>query len=749
MYDYQLRDVTSDEVFVRIDASTHLDYWHSKFPNLEFFELARRALPMVPRASDAKRGYGSDPWWQNLFDEFIVDGRTGNGVHAKYEFSEVLYSTSISCPPNVDGEMNIKVQGKLEAKLDWGLSLIGLLHDTSFEESYAFFAFRGASVNLIPTIEGSAQISMETIELKLLEDFAPWGANFNLKGLVTVGPFMDVTARIDAIATLSGKFQAAVSLGTGGTLSWMYPPSLDSGTGIDGFYPRMFPSDTQVIPSYEVSVASQGSISLEVTPSVAFKVEVDLGGYIGTKALSTNSHMRADFTNQMVLGVGVADSSCDGLYYWIDYILGFRVVANASALGWTQDRGVWTSARGLKSRQCYAFSDDTGEARRSLNIRTDDDPSSANPLFPDPTGSHLACARDTTADGDGICPDWYDSEGNQINSCVSSSSSQAASLSRRDAELAENERWFIERSIEKRAGKAAIGLCRFVDSNGVESDILSIDQINFPSSGELITMFPNVLTYGADQPNTCSDFGMEHKWLDDPRFDLCEYMGFWWGQVPIIPTFTGTFYDSAQISGIIRIMAKTLGNSDTFVDELVLLYSDVNGMKEKAFGDYEDPLNIDGCLAANPPAYQFIMDGLRKEVFTIKYLQMVSNNFTAQAERVGNWLDGAEDDLARFSNQNYNVLPYVKQNFGNMWRKYVYEQSVIANAKLRGSLARIAEVAAKLDPQNNAAGGGTTTGATQVNRALLSLLEQIEHAYAGVGEWETPLNPAGANFVFA
>lgn len=38
----------------------------------------------------------------------------------------------------------------------------------------------------------------------LVTNFAPWGGSFNIKGLVTIGPFMDVTAQIDAIATISG-----------------------------------------------------------------------------------------------------------------------------------------------------------------------------------------------------------------------------------------------------------------------------------------------------------------------------------------------------------------------------------------------------------------------------------------------------------------------------------------------------------------------------------------------------------------
>ncbi|ROV99663.1 hypothetical protein VSDG_03081 [Cytospora chrysosperma] len=224
-YDYRIRDVAvsaSDAIYVRIDSSTHEGYWanvvasdgvakRDRVPG-ERKDWRESHMEWFRQHEMRKRGFGDLAWWKKIFQGLLTDGAVSSSEKADYRFESTLYQASISCPPNLDAKMKASVIGGLVADLDWGVSLIGTLKDTNFEQAYAYFSIKDFTANAQIYLEGEAQFTFESQEMHLLENFAPWGGSFNIKGLVTIGPFLDVTAQIDAIATLSGSFGSGTTI---------------------------------------------------------------------------------------------------------------------------------------------------------------------------------------------------------------------------------------------------------------------------------------------------------------------------------------------------------------------------------------------------------------------------------------------------------------------------------------------------------------------------------------------------------
>lgn len=190
-YDYRIRDVASDEIFVRIDSSNHEHYWskvvasdlQSKKKRNEDDAYNKRSgisdwrephMEWFRQHELRKRGAGNDGWWGGLFHSLLTDGAVRSNEGASYEFDQVLYQASISCPPHFDASMSARVHGSLSADLDYGVSLIGRVKDTKFEQAFAYFSINEFSANAQIFLDGEAQFTFESQEahLRMLLDIA-------------------------------------------------------------------------------------------------------------------------------------------------------------------------------------------------------------------------------------------------------------------------------------------------------------------------------------------------------------------------------------------------------------------------------------------------------------------------------------------------------------------------------------------------------------------------------------------------
>ena len=72
--------------------------------------------------------------------------------------------------------------------------------------------FNGMSVTANASLIANAGVAFQSPLTSILEDYAPFGANYNLKGLFTLGPYFDVKAQLQAQATMSGAVTGVASM---------------------------------------------------------------------------------------------------------------------------------------------------------------------------------------------------------------------------------------------------------------------------------------------------------------------------------------------------------------------------------------------------------------------------------------------------------------------------------------------------------------------------------------------------------
>ncbi|KAM0255869.1 hypothetical protein ACHAQJ_005374 [Trichoderma viride] len=852
-YDYRIRDVANDEIFVRIDTSSQAHYW-SKVVASELQSTKKRSEDGVQMDGATKktlgipdwrephmewfhqhelrkRGAGNGGWWARKFIDLMKNGAVSSSEAVEYHFEQMLYQASISCPPMFDASMSAKVQGSLTADLDFGVSLIGRVKDTKFEQAFAYFSIRNFSANAQIYLEGEAQFTFESREARLLENFAPWGGNFNIKGLVTIGPYIDVTAQMDAIATVSGYFGSGVTfsntdLVTGKTLplSWMYPPHLGYLPESDAMYSGMYSLDTTVKAYRKVSVAAQGSIALTLTPSIAFSVQVDINGL-----LQTDTHITAAFSNRMTIGVGTSPTCTNGLRYRMDYEQKFDLITDISSLGWDLPKTtIYKKSKQLLPPKCYSFTPDkvtpenqlesmvTDNATQisslhSIRPRADGDGPAVNPLFPDPKGSCLVCPRDTFIKEGGPCGDLYDENGNEVDpECKGagrSSSKKRATYSASKPlrpEYEANLRWFKERALTKRSEKPKFPLCKDYDYvHGSGTIIMNVPPLKYPASSDMLgTTGVNFLTYGPLSPNdmTTAEFGtiprpptsqsgkyhaehvLEHQtlkefliafteannledknrkfkfenaasksyadehgssksssWLKDDDWGFCAHIKFWLDTIPL----QATWWDNEEYIGPKGALSQTImkalpNNEKRYGNELMLLDAQTNSAKQGIWNRHQNDIRrIQNCMGPTTFNYGRAICSLRQIMFVLQYQKLVEDVLVQQAERVVEFLDGMEDAAENFDNKEYAVKPYKRINMSGYFKRWMYEQTAEAGLKLGGVLNLfLKEMGDRLDADaSNAAGGGTTTGATQTNPLIKAQWQGLDNEYAGIGPW--------------
>ncbi|KAK6065958.1 bacteriodes thetaiotaomicron symbiotic chitinase [Seiridium cupressi] len=752
-YDYKIRDIANDEILVRIDSSSHKNYWHDVVAS----EIEKRDVV-------DSRNHTLELPWKKLFDGFIAGGTTLAGQGVNYRFEQILYEATVSCPPTFDASIKVDAVGGLVADLDWGVSLIGKVKDTEFEQAYAFFRLNSLDVNAQLGIKGSAQFTLESPEAQLLTNFAPWGGSFNIKGLVTIGPFMDVTAQIDSIATISGDFSTAVTMSgpeDGHPLAWGYPSGLSDDPDDKSVSSHIYAADTLMNPSYEVSVAAQGSVSLTLTPSVAFKIQVDINGI-----LETDTHIRAAMPNRMVLGVGT-DDDCKGLMYEVSYEQKFDIITNAPILGWEKKtQNVYQHAVSLLPPKCYAFSADEnkrGSEHLRLHPHDDDDEDEpiVGPLFPDPKGRAVVCARDTFLET-GPCGDIFDSDGNEVDpECNGSNSRSTASsiaeprslsyLAPRDTaiklrpEYINHQRWSERRSmIEKRfSTKARFNLC---NTSRPAKPVITVDGLSFPSSGDLVREIENgdfFTTYAPHDKTDMLDYGIpDNSWIKGQQWDFCMHIKFWLDTIPLqADWYDGQVYptSSGGKGPLGATIMKTLPHRNKYYHEMTILDLDTNSVKEAAWNDaVEDVRTVGACIAKDN--YAKALCAMRKVLFTIRYLQLVQDTLITQVNRVVDYLDAMEDAAAAFDDDDYVTGGYTRLGISRYWKKWMYDHSAVTGIKLAALLnENLEDLKEKIENiqigNGGAAGGGTTTGAGQLNPEIQRQLTALENGYASIGQW--------------
>lgn len=571
-YDYNLRHLRRDggEVYVRVDASDHPGYWDKVVSSVTStskrsyephewrdFHLAWFEKHGYIQANDSddsgsttggprKRGFGSASWWSDAFKSLLTSG-AGYGFHKKYSFSQVLYSASKTCPGALDAGVEARVEGTFETRLDYGISLIGTLKNFNFEEAYAYFSMSKMEADGRGIVEAHAAFQIQSQKLPILDHLDPFGGSFNIKGLVEVGPYVDITAQLLASITASGTVTAGIRLGAQ-EFTWMYPQSLNTWPASDQMEP--FPSYNAPQAGSEVAIASEGSLTVSLTPAMGFQIIMAYGG-----SSLVNTEIKATMQTDIIWYAGAAASSgsCNGAYYAIGGGLGVTISLTNPLPGWDTGPKSYSvydyTTVTLAPFTCYEWnSSSSASTRREIDqdlgrLPTESSRLSAraltDSLFPDSIGSLMSCPTDFYTDtgdcnvevGDYTGDYDDDSSGTQARGLAETewvarrddaplnhtlhASSGSSKTPHKTGNASHQHAHELAHQLSKRtSSKKAFDICTDdKQRNQPKSYIKKFgpNKLSFPSSGDMINKKngykqDSFVTYGPLKPDDCDDY---------------------------------------------------------------------------------------------------------------------------------------------------------------------------------------------------------------------------------------------------
>lgn len=356
-----------------------------------------------------------------------------------------------------------------------------------------------------------------------------------IKSIATVGPFLDITAQLQSLATLSGSLVGEVLIATDEAQVFMYPSSLGVEPDPKYFSVYNIQEATKASAGVEANVAAEGHVVVKLDQSAAFKLQVH---FLSSDLVNTD--IRATYSNSMDLGIGAGASSgsdeCFGIWYWMNWASSVTLKMLSPLPNWAGgnlNNQLFSTQVEVIPKKCYGWSESkerrhllplsSGHADKAISNTTGMDAmlvrradvDDQNPLFPDPGGSCLRCATDTNTPLGKCGTTVYGDDGSEPLDCPDSSTSARRKLE-----------GVVERGlIEKRSSKSAYGVCK-------GSLSITVNGISFPDSGQLV----------ADGSAETPTYGPWTTWAPDDRSD-CDNTGKPPGRILTKPSQIGTCID--------------------------------------------------------------------------------------------------------------------------------------------------------------------------------------------------------------
>jgi hypothetical protein len=278
----------------------------------------------------------------------------------------------------------------------------------------------------------------------------------------------------------------------------MFPQSMNQFPSAARIYP--FPSRATVDAGTSANITADGSITLTVTPSIGFQIQLDA---LGSQLVNTK--VVASFKNALTIQVGASSSSCQGGYYELLYTLGINILLNDPLPGWitgAQNINVYSRTVSLRPMTCYPWSNSNPNSR-SIGDGMAYSPATTplerrivNPgaLFSDLLGSSLRCSNNINTPT-GNCNVNIMNEGG-------GDPTDGGAISKRDIVAEAYEAYKVLGQLEKRDSRKQ----GFVICQG-DALIVGPNSPPFPSSKELINGGQPFVTYGPTNPSDCDDYG--------------------------------------------------------------------------------------------------------------------------------------------------------------------------------------------------------------------------------------------------
>ncbi|KAJ5094625.1 CAZyme family GH18, partial [Penicillium angulare] len=370
--DYDLAAASSEE---KGDVNFRVDYTNL----LDYFEEVTADPP-----DKRKRWFGGFSAWLKKVTTIVKD--SSGYLPLNYFNTIKLFHWDEQCTGK---SMSLDI----DASLDMGLNAQyayyfegAILPTPKLISSYAYFSV-APEAQILLTMRGEAAFQTSSDEIDIISGVTFPG--LSIKGLISIGPELALTGRMDASLVVSGELNTGIVVewpkaevffpqDSDGKADSVAPSKLKNGDDHDA------PNSFQVKPVFEASASAEGNLALTLTPQVKFGISV-LNGKL------MDGHLTAGVENTISLGVsasastGLSSGSSAEFCYWADYDYSVFLQANASFLGdlaYWGDRYDVTSPEdpiALVDRTCLEYSSDVDEKRKR--------DSSLSALVPNTTGS--------------------------------------------------------------------------------------------------------------------------------------------------------------------------------------------------------------------------------------------------------------------------------------------------------------------------------------------------------------------------
>lgn len=575
--------------------------------------------------------------------------------------------------------------------------MIGTLRNFDFSQSYAYFQLNEISATAGAVVDAKAAIAMQTTVQPLQIDLDPWGGSFNLKGLWEIGPYMEVTAQIQAQATISGKISSNSTIISTAGYTWMYPATLSSPpseTVLEEFYHNF-----KVTSGESASISIDGSLTMSLTPAVGFRIALNA---LGSSLVNTD--IKAKFSSAMTVNVGASTSGCSGAYYGISGTLNAGFEMTDPLPGWSVGQttyDVLKSTWEVQPMKCFPWN--TSAKRGLLESRAS---SVVDALFPDISALNIACTNDITSTSSGcgevildnsdifgadstdqgVIPtvtwgtttkrnadesEGTEDPGNTIPGFSSWSDGPDYDLTQSLHQLSKRESskegflicsglrpvffagfyyWSGSDLINQKAGTPAVPTA-YTKSDDCDTYGVSVDPNptvrNVEDGNNRYYIAEHVLEWKLLQDfwlDMLEQFGTTS--LPNPRapgflpsypqtaaVSWCDYMYFWWNRKQV--TLNGIAAYPVWHAGAGVIPSKDNG----YANELVLLDTETNGFKERLFG--EGSIRVDAYVAewnTDDPDKAVLVCRAAMNSVTYMKLGRISTIYLTQAQRVADKL---------------------------------------------------------------------------------------------------------------
>lgn len=201
-------------------------------------------------------------------------GTVSTDIEFGHQFSEdfvlKIIDQKLTCP-NIEAHLDIHAETHVEAKVNYGFTLIAKLEDEiDLSNSYLYFRSRGeASARFV--VDGAVTAFFDTGDVMLFSA-DKFGAAFAVPGIVTIGPNFKLFGQVEGSATLGVNFESRLKLADW-DIQQTYPVANDDWDPEATKSPSKDGTQNMMEPDFDYGLSLSGHISAHIKPTISFGID--------------------------------------------------------------------------------------------------------------------------------------------------------------------------------------------------------------------------------------------------------------------------------------------------------------------------------------------------------------------------------------------------------------------------------------------------------------------------------------------